>query len=284
MRRHKFSPHATVALASPPRRGGVLCGINAICEALRSDVHRIDTIWLAESKEGKRLQQVMALAAQREIPIKMVPTPRLTRVAGTTAHQGIVAFVASAAVLSLDQLTTQVMALRHIPPLVVLDGVKDPRNLGAIIRSAAAFGVGGVIVPQRRAAGLTGTVAKTAAGGIEHVAVAEVINISQTLERLKQVGFWVVGTDERADMSCRTFAFPRLLTLVLGEEESGISPLVKRHCDALVSVPVWGQFRSLNVAVAAAVLFYEVMGREPRQDGASQNNTLPTSISDGLSR
>jgi 23S rRNA (guanosine2251-2'-O)-methyltransferase len=283
MRHNKFLPNLSEALVSPSRGGGMLCGINAIWEALDNGTRRIDTIWLAKRREGKRLHQIIALATQREIPIETVPAPRLTQLAGTTAHQGIVAFVASTAAPSFDQLTTQIMAQHPIPPLVVLDGVKDPRNLGAIIRSAAAFGVGGVIVPRRRAAGLTGTVAKAAAGGLEHVAVAEVTNISQTLERLKQVGFWVVGADEHADMSCRTFAFPILLTLVLGDEGSGISPLVKRHCDALVSIPGRGRLRSLNVAVAAAVLFYEIMGRESRQDGVSQNDTSMNSTSDGLS-
>ena len=278
MRHHKFPPNPSGALAAPRRRGHILCGINAIWEALCNETRQIDIIWIAERKEGKRLHQVMALAAKREIPIETVPALRLTRVAGTTAHQGIVAFLASTAVLSFDQFTAQIMTQRPIPPLVVLDGVKDPRNLGAIIRSAAAFGVGGVIVPGRRAAGLTGTVAKAAAGGLEHVAIAEVTNISQTLDRLKQGGFWIVGADEHAETSCRTFAFPMLLALVLGEEGSGISPLVKRHCDALISIPVRGPLRSLNVAVAAAVLFYEVMGRELRQDGTSMEPT-----SDGIS-
>jgi len=282
MRHNKFSPKSSEALVSPYRQGGVLCGINAVWEALDRGSRRVDTIWLAERKDSKRLQRVIALAAQHEIPIDTLPAARLTQVAGTTAHQGIVAFVASTTALSFDQLSTQIMAQHPIPPLVVLDGVKDPRNLGAIIRSAAAFGIGGVIVPRRRAAGLTGTVAKVAAGGLEHVAVAEVSNISQTLERLKQAGFWVVGADEHADLSCRTFAFPILLALVLGEEEAGISPLVKRHCDALVSVPVWGRLHSLNVAVAAAVLFYEIMGREHRDDGASQNDRSMHSPLDGL--
>jgi 23S rRNA (guanosine2251-2'-O)-methyltransferase len=278
MRHNNILQNPPGASAASHRRVQVLCGINAIREALHSGTRRIDMIWLAEHKEGKRLHQVMALAAQREIPIETVPAPRLTRVAGTTAHQGIVAFVASTATLSFDQLATQIMAQRPIPPLVVLDGVKDPRNLGAIIRSAAAFGIGGVIVPERRAAGLTGTVAKAAAGGLEHVAVAEVTNLSQTLDRLKQMGFWVVGADEHAETSCRTFAFPVSLALILGDEGSGISPLIKRHCDVLVSIPVRGPLRSLNVAVAAAVLFYEVTGRKPRQDDPS---TKPTS--DGLS-
>jgi 23S rRNA (guanosine2251-2'-O)-methyltransferase len=269
MRYEKFPTHHIAASAPRRKRTIVLCGINAVHEALRVGTRGIELIWLAERKEGKRAREVIALAAERETPIEIVPASRLTEVAGTTAHQGIVAFAASASILTFDQLTTQLIAQRPIPPLVVLDGVKDPRNLGAIIRSAAAFGIGGVIVPGRRAVGITATVVKAAAGGLEHVAVAEVTNISQSLMRLKELGFWIVGADEQAEISCQTFAFPMPLALAFGEERSGISPLVKRHCDALVSIPVRGPLRALNVAVAAAVLFYEVMGRELRQPVAS---------------
>jgi 23S rRNA (guanosine2251-2'-O)-methyltransferase len=266
MRHQKFPmAHAGASAAHPRGKGNnVLCGINAIHEGLRVGTRRIETIWLAARNEGKRLREVVALAAERETPIEIVSDSRLTAVAGTTAHQGIVAFVASTPVLTFDQLITRVAARRPIPPVVVLDGVKDPRNLGAIIRSAAAFGIGGVIVRGRRAVGITATVAKAAAGGLEHVPVAEVTNISQSLERLKQLGFWIVGTDEQAAISCQTFTFPTPLALAFGEEGCGMSPLVKRHCDALVNIPVCGPLRSLNVAVAAAVLFYEVMGRELR--------------------
>jgi 23S rRNA (guanosine2251-2'-O)-methyltransferase len=242
----------------------MLCGINAIHEALRVGTRRIETIWLATRTEGKRLREVIALAAERETPIKTVAEPRLTEVARTTAHQGIVAFLASTPLLTLEQLTARLTAQRPIPPLVVLDGVQDPRNLGAIIRSAAAFGIGGVIVRRRRAVGINATVAKAAAGGLEYVAIAEVTNIAQSLERLKQLGFWIVGTDEKAAISCQSFAFPTPLALTFGQEGWGISPLVKRHCDVLVQIPVCGPLHSLNVAVAAAVLFYEVKGRERR--------------------
>jgi 23S rRNA (guanosine2251-2'-O)-methyltransferase len=273
MRRHKLHPDRALTSAVPrhSRRGrdNVLCGIHAIQETLRVGTRQIDTIWLAEGKEGKRLRQVMALAASRGTPVEIVPEPRLMDAAGTPVHQGIVAFVAATPVLTFDRLTAQLTGQRPIPHIVILDGVKDPRNLGAIIRSAAAFGIGGVIVPGRRAVGITATVAKAAAGGLEHVGVAEVTNISASLERLKRLGFWIVGADEQAEISCRTFAFPTPLALVLGDEGSGISPLVKRHCDALVSIPVRGPLRSLNVAVAAAVLFYEVVGRELCQPAAS---------------
>jgi 23S rRNA (guanosine2251-2'-O)-methyltransferase len=264
MRDHKFPADRVAASAASrqSQRDHVLCGINAIQEALRAGTRRIETIWLAERKEGKRLREVRALAAELETPIEIVPDLRLTEVAGTAAHQGIVAFIATTPLLAFDQLIVRLTAQRPVPPLVVLDGVKDPRNLGAIIRSAAVFGIGGVIVPGRRAAGITATVAKAAAGGLEHVAVSEVTNISQSLGRLKRWGFWIVGADEQAEVPCHTFAFPTPLALVFGEEETGISPLVKRHCDALVSIPVRGTLRSLNVAVAAAVLFYEVVRRE----------------------
>jgi 23S rRNA (guanosine2251-2'-O)-methyltransferase len=269
MRHQRSSPHLASASAPPRKGGNVLCGINAIQEALRVRARRLEAIWVGEHKQGRRLRQVVDRAAEQAIPIEIVADPRLTEAAGTTTHQGIVAFVASTPLLTLDQLIARVTAQRPISPLVMLDGVKDPRNLGAVIRSAAAFGIGGVIVPRRRAVGITATVAKAAAGGLEHVAVAEITNISQSLERLKRLGFWIVGADEQAATPCHTFAFPTPLALVFGEEGSGISPLVKRHCDALVSIPVRGVLRSLNVAVAAGVLFYEVMGRDLRPAVAS---------------
>jgi 23S rRNA (guanosine2251-2'-O)-methyltransferase len=271
MRHHKNLPNSTAHAVAPrkPKQGNVLCGINAIQEALRVGTRRIGLIWLAEHKDGKRFHEVKALAAMRQTPIEIVPNPRLTEEAGTTAHQGIVAFAASPSSITFEQLTIRLTAQQPVPNLAILDGVKDPRNLGAIIRSAAAFGIAGVIVPGRRAVGLTATVAKTAVGGLEHVPVTEVTNISQTLERLKKLGFWIIGTDEEAEIPCQTFAFPTPVALVFGEEGTGISPLVRRHCDALVSIPVCGPLRSLNVAVAAAILFYEVMRRQLHQGVAT---------------
>jgi 23S rRNA (guanosine2251-2'-O)-methyltransferase len=271
MRHHKSASHLAGAsdVSYTGRRDHVLCGINAIQEALRVGIRRIEAIWVAEQKAGARVREVMALAAARGTRVAIVSDPQLTEVAGTTAHQGMVAFVVSPPLLTFEQLTARYTTQCPVPPLVILDGVKDPRNLGAIIRSAAAFGIGGVIVPRRRAVGITATVAKAAAGGLEHVAVAEITNISQSLERLKRLGFWIVGADEQAATPCHTFAFPTPLALVFGEEGSGISPLVKRHCDTLVSIPVRGVLRSLNVAVAASILFYEVMGRDLRPAVAS---------------
>jgi 23S rRNA (guanosine2251-2'-O)-methyltransferase len=278
MRRQKTPSHQTTpaAVSRQPKQGHVICGINAIHEALRAGTRQIGLIWLADHKDGKRFQAVRALAAMRQIPIELVAVSRLTEEAGTATHQGIVAFVTSSPVLTFEQLAGHLRAQEPVPNLAILDGVKDPRNLGAIIRSAAAFGIAAVIIPGRRAVGLTATVAKTAVGGLEHVAVAEVTNISQTLERLKKLGFWIVGTDELAETPCQMFAFPAPVALVFGEEGTGISPLVKRHCDALVRVPVCGPLRSLNVAVAAAILFYEVRRRGLNEEG-SHDWRLPPS-------
>jgi 23S rRNA (guanosine2251-2'-O)-methyltransferase len=245
----------------------ILCGINTVREALQVGRRRLHSIWLADRKAGKRMREILALAAERGAPVQILAEFRLTEAAGTSAHQGIVAFAAPTPLLTVEGLASSLTGQEPIPPLVVLDGVKDPRNLGAIIRAAAVFGIGGVILPKRRAVGITATAAKAAAGGLEHVALAEAANISQSIERLKHLGFWVVGTDEQGDVPCDTFAFPVPLALVFGEEGAGLSPLVKRHCDVLARIPVGGPLRSLNVAVAAGVLFYEVMGqlRKPRK-------------------
>jgi len=261
--RQRYRPLARTAVPGKTSQeqwvSGALCGINTIREALETGGRALETIWVAEGKGSKRIREVLAMAAQRGTSIAVVPEPRLTEAAGTSAHQGLVAFLVPTPLLSLEGFMTRLMAQDPVPPVVILDGIKDPRNLGAIIRSAAAFGTGGVILPMRRAAGITATVAKAAAGGLEHVALVQVTNLSQSVERLKQVGFWVVGADEQGDAPCTSFVFPTPLGLVFGEEGKGISPLVKRHCDALVRIPLPGRLHSLNVSVAAAVLFYEVM-------------------------
>jgi 23S rRNA (guanosine2251-2'-O)-methyltransferase len=246
---------------SPANAHRIICGFNAVDAALRQGGHSLHTVWIANAKHSPRLKEICDLAVARGIPLAPVPEAQLTELAGLSSHQGVVAAVATSPLLPIGQLITQCLARHPIPPLVIVDGVKDPRNFGAIIRSAAVFGIGGVIIPARRAVGLTATVAKAAAGGLEYVPIAQVTNISQCIEGLKRQGFWIVGTDENATTCCHTYLYPSPLVLVFGEEGRGISALVKRHCDALVRIPAGGPLRSLNVAVAAAVLFYEVIGR-----------------------
>ena len=242
--------------------GEVLCGVNSVREALQAAARRVERLWIAERREGKRIAELLALAAARRVQIEIVLEPRLTQAARTPDHQGVVAFLESSPLRSLEDLVAQAQAQQPVAPLVVLDGLKDPRNLGAIIRSAAAFGIKGIILRRWRAVGLTATVTKVAAGGMEYVAVAEVPNIPQSIQRLKRAGFWIVGADERGEESCDTFTFPSPLALILGEEGRGLSSLVRRHCDVQVRVPLRGALRSLNVAVAAAILIYEVMRQQ----------------------
>jgi 23S rRNA (guanosine2251-2'-O)-methyltransferase len=219
---------------------------------------------VAEGTERQRLSELRNLATRQGIQVEVKPASHLRAIARTPTHQGIVAFLPPFTPLTIEQLIARLGAHSPIPPIAVLDGVKDPRNLGALIRCAAVFGVGGVVLREWRAVGLTATVAKTAAGGLEHVAVAEVGNLSHTLKRLKERGFWVIGADEQGDVACDTVTFPSPLALVFGDEGKGLSPLVKRHCDVLVRIPVTGPLRSLNVAVAAGVLFYVVTSQPPR--------------------
>lgn len=262
--RYRPRKHHSSASPRPSTHGGdqqIIWGINAVRETLRHGARQCPTIWVAEGKHHQRLKELCDLALACGAAIAVVPEARLRELAGLSSHQGVIAFVAPPPLVTLEQLVAQCLTQQPIPPLAILDGVKDPRNFGAIIRSAAAFGIGGVIVHSRRAVGVTATVAKAASGGLEYVSVAEVANISQCIDYLKRQGFWIVGTDEGATTSCHTYPYTSPLGLVFGEEGQGISALVKRHCDALVQIPTRGPLRSLNVAVAAAVLFYEVMGR-----------------------
>jgi 23S rRNA (guanosine2251-2'-O)-methyltransferase len=279
MRYHRpgHRPHSSSNALRQDEGAQVICGLNAVQEALRVGARRLETIWIAEGKAGKRLQEALNLAAAHGTSVEIVPQTRLAALAGTSSHQGVIAFVAQSPLLTLDHLITQLTTRHPIPPLAILDGVKDPRNLGAIIRSAAAFGIGGIVLPGRRAVGITATAAKAASGGLEYVPIAEVTNLSQSIECLKRRGFWVVGADEQAEISCHLFAYPSPLALVFGEEGMGMHSLVKRSCDALVSIPVRGPLRSLNVAVAAAVLFYEVMGRASEGGGAAAEPLPKTS-------
>jgi 23S rRNA (guanosine2251-2'-O)-methyltransferase len=259
-RRPELRQRSAASSPAPKRRrqGEILCGINAVGEALKAGARQVTTLWVAEHKTGQRLAALVALATTRGVRVEAQAESRLTAIAGTPTHQGVVAFLTASGPLTLKDLIERLRTQTPIPPVAVLDGVKDPRNLGAIIRSAAAFGIGGVVLRTWRAVGLTATVAKAAAGGLEHIAVAEVANLSQGLTQLKAHGFWVIGADERGEVACDTFQFPSPLALVLGEEGKGVSPLVKRHCDVLVRIPLRGPLRSLNVSVAAGVLFYAV--------------------------
>ena len=236
----------------------VLYGLHPVEEAVRSGSRGLDHVVVARERRDERLERLLQLCRTAGVRILIEPREQLTRMAKTDAHQGVLALVQGRKLLALEDL------LRPAPDgqqrfLLALDGVEDPHNLGAILRTCDAAGVDGVILPERRAAPLNATVAKTSAGASEHVRIAQVTNIVRSLEQAKQHRFWVVGLDERGTVDYSDFDFQTDVVLVLGREGAGMHDLVKRTCDHLLRIPMAGSVSSLNVSVAGAVVMYEAM-------------------------
>jgi 23S rRNA (guanosine2251-2'-O)-methyltransferase len=235
----------------------MVAGFHPVREALRAG-RAIDRVLIARGAAGERLQEIIDLARERSIAVRFEPREALDRASSGAVHQGVLAFGAAYVYADLDQ------AIRGAQLLIVLDGVEDPQNLGAIIRTAQAAGAAGVLVPDRRAAGLTETVAKASAGALEHLPVVRVGNLSQTLQDLKKRGFWIYGLDERAAQLYSETEYARPTVFVLGGEGRGLHELVKKHCDVLVRIPMAGAIASLNVSVAAGVILFEWRRRHPK--------------------
>jgi 23S rRNA (guanosine2251-2'-O)-methyltransferase len=231
----------------------ILSGIHPVAEALRAH-HPLERVLIAQGAGGARLQEIIDLARRAAVPLRFEPRSALDRLAGTPAHQGVVALGAAKKYADLE--TAAAASL-----VVVLDGVEDPHNLGAIVRTAHAAGAGALIIPERRAAGVTDVVAKAAAGALEHLPMVRVTNINRALESLKERGFWIYGLDERgADVYTQVdYASPT--AFVLGGEGKGLHEQVRQHCDLLVRIPMAGSISSLNVSVAAGVVLFEWLRR-----------------------
>jgi 23S rRNA (guanosine2251-2'-O)-methyltransferase len=227
----------------------LLSGINPVVEALRAG-RLLERILVAQGAGGPRLQEIVDLARKRSIPVRFEPRHALERLAGTPAHQGVVALGAAVKYAELDEVASGEL-------IVVLDGVEDPHNLGAIVRTAHAAGASTVVIPERRAAGVTDVVAKAAAGALEHLPVARVVNINRTLEELKQRGCWIYGLDERGTEDYTAVDYGAPTVFVLGGEGKGLHEQVRKHCDLLVRIPMAGKISSLNVSVATGVVLFE---------------------------
>jgi 23S rRNA (guanosine2251-2'-O)-methyltransferase len=242
----------------------VLSGIHPVMEALRAG-RLLERVLVAQGVGGPRVQAVIDLARQAEVPVRFEPRTSLDRLAGTAAHQGIVALGAAKQYAELDSVAAPQASL-----LVVLDGVEDPHNLGAIIRTAHAAGAAGVVIPERRAVSITDVVAKAAAGALEHLPVVRVTNINRSLEDLKRRGYWIYGLDERGAEDYDRVEYSPPTALVLGGEGKGLHEQVRRHCDVLVRIPMAGKISSLNVSVAAGIVLFEWKRRK--------GGTLPTEM------
>ncbi|MDQ2900734.1 MAG: 23S rRNA (guanosine(2251)-2'-O)-methyltransferase RlmB [Acidobacteriota bacterium] len=227
----------------------ILIGVHPVVEALRAR-HSIERILISKGAGGPRLQEIIDLARQSFTPIRFEDRGALDRLAGTRSHQGVVALGAESKYAAYDG-TIETARL-----VVVLDGVEDPHNLGAIVRTAHAAGADTVVVPERRAAGLTETVAKAAAGALEYLPITRVTNVNRTLEDLKKRGFWIYGVDQRGTEIYNQVAWAEPAAIVLGGEGKGLHEQVRRHCDLLVRIPMAGKISSLNVSVAAGVVLF----------------------------
>src|SRR5689334_9517264 len=227
----------------------LLSGIHPVAEALRAG-NPIERIVIAQGAGGPRLQEIIDLARRAHVPVRFEPRSALDRLASSAAHQGVIALGAARKYADLESVVSKEM-------LVILDGVEDPHNLGAIIRTAHAAGAGAIIIPERRAAGITDVVAKAAAGALEHLPVVRVTNINRALEDLKERGFWIYGLDERGAEDYDRVEYSSPTALVLGGEGKGLHEQVKKHCDVLVRIPMAGKISSLNVSVAAGVVLFE---------------------------
>lgn len=236
-----------------------LFGINPVTEALRAG-RSVQRLLIVEQRKSDRdIQEIIRLAKGRGIEVRMTTRDALNREAPNALHQGVLAIAAAREYVTLDDILRIPAQKGQVPLFLILDGVEDPRNLGAILRTAEVAGVHGVIIPERRAAGLTETVAKAAAGALEYVPVVKVVNIVNTLEDLKKAGVWITGAEAGGDIVYWDADFVRPTAIVLGGEGKGVRRLVREHCDYLVSLPLMGRINSLNVSVAAGALLYEAL-------------------------
>lgn len=231
-------------------------GRHAVLEALKSD-RDIHKLFLQEGIKGDRIQEIVETAKERRVQIQIVPKSKLDKLSDNGVHQGVVLTTAAYQYAELQDLFERAAEKGEEPFFIILDGVEDPHNLGSILRTADASGCHGIIIPKRRAVGLTSTVAKASTGAIEHVPVVRVTNLSQTLEELKQRGVWIYATDmEGQDYQEWDANLP--VAVIIGNEGKGVSRLVKENADGLVTIPMVGHVQSLNASVAAALMLYEV--------------------------
>jgi len=232
-----------------------LTGFHAIEEALAAG-RPLDRILIARGRRGERMEGIVRLAKSRGVAVRFEERHQLDRLAGTREHQGVVALGAAKPVASLEALLQRKTGHGLI---VLLDGIEDPHNLGAIVRTALGAGANGIVIPERRAAGLSDTVERASAGALAHLPVARVTNLVRAMEEMKESGYWLVGLDERAEKNYTEVDLKGSIGIVLGSEGEGLHELTRKRCDFLASIPTVGPVRSLNVSVAAGIILFEAV-------------------------
>ena len=235
-----------------------IMGKNPVIEALKGE-QSVHKVWVAEGSQRGQMNEVIKQAKKSQVQLQFVPKKKIDQLAGNSHHQGVVAQVAAYEYAELNTLFDKASDRKEAPFFLLLDELEDPHNLGSLLRTADAAGVHGLIIPKRRAVGLTSAVAKASAGAVSHVPVSRVTNLARTMDDLKKQGIWFVGTDAKAPSDYRELDLSMPVCLVLGSEGKGLSRLVKEKCDFLVNIPLHGRVTSLNASVAGSLLMYEVM-------------------------
>lgn len=233
-----------------------IIGKNPVIEALKSE-RDVNKILIAEGSQKGQMQQVIGLAKENHVLVQFVPKKKIDQLVEGN-HQGVVAQVAAYQYAELDDLFVEAEKRNEAPFFILLDEIEDPHNLGSIMRTADAVGAHGIIIPKRRAVGLTATVAKASTGAIEYIPVVRVTNMSRTIDELKERGVWIAGTDAKGKEDFRSFDSTIPLGLVIGSEGKGMGRLIRDKCDFLIRLPMRGHVTSLNASVAASLLMYEV--------------------------
>jgi 23S rRNA (guanosine2251-2'-O)-methyltransferase len=239
-------------------------GRNPVLETLRSARH-VKRILLAEGqRDASALASILKEAERRHVPVEVVPRPRLDQISHGAVHQGCIALVEERKYVTVDDILAYAASKNGAPFLLILDAIQDVNNLGSLIRTAEAAGIHGVVLPEHRAAEVNATVVKTSAGATEHLLIAQVTNLTQSIEQLKKQNIWVVGLAGEAKTLYHQADLTGPLALVVGNEGKGISRLVREHCDLLIKLPMHGHINSLNAAVAGSIAIYEALRQRER--------------------
>lgn len=239
-------------------REDLIEGRNAVIEAIKGD-RTIEQIWVAKGNLSGSINIIFALAKEKNIIIKEVDRKKLDNMSQTGVHQGVIAQTTPYKYYSIDDMFKVADEKGEKPFVLVLDELEDPHNFGSIIRTAEICGVHGIIIPNRRNVGVTGTVYKSSAGAVEHMMIAKVSNINKAIDGLKERGLWIYGADMEGDGYCYKTDLSGAVALVIGSEGRGISKLTKSKCDVLVKIPMVGKVTSLNASVAAGIIMYEIL-------------------------
>ncbi|MDO5556780.1 MAG: 23S rRNA (guanosine(2251)-2'-O)-methyltransferase RlmB [Clostridia bacterium] len=233
-------------------------GRNSVIELLESG-RDINKIYISKQEQHGSISKIMSIAKQRKVVITQIERQKMNQMSQTGKHQGVIAIVPPFEYCQIDDIIKCARERNEKPFILVLDGIEDPHNLGSIIRSAETAGVHGIIIPKRRAVGVNSTVSKVSAGAVEHMLVARVTNIKDAINKLKQQGVWICGTDMDTSTMYYEQDFKDSIAIVIGSEGFGMNRLVKESCDFLVKIPMKGKITSLNASVSAGIVIYEVV-------------------------